>query len=152
MQKPLIRFGLVITLVAMVAFTQTPGGGSRPSQQGRLGFTRHLEHLTQALNLSDSQKEQVGAIFQQARVSAQPVLEELSQTRAKLTAATKDGASDVESQKLADEQGRLIGKLVAIRAQARSRFYRVLTPEQRVKAEQMHEQFRHHPGKSKTGP
>jgi|SRR5581483_3428839 len=146
----------VITLAAMIAFAQTPSGnppaGPADTQQKRLGLTRHLEHLAQVLGLSDSQKEQAGMIFQQARESGQPIREELTRNRARLTAATKEGASDVDIQRLANEQGRLMGRLVAIRAQASSRFYRILTSEQRVKAEQMHELFREHPEERETGP
>ena len=102
----------------------------------------NLEHIAQALNLTDSQKGQARTIFQQARQSAEPVRQELKQNRETLAAAAKAGKSESDIQNLANERGRLLGKLVAIRTVASAKFYQILTPQQRVKADQMHEQFR----------
>jgi Spy/CpxP family protein refolding chaperone len=98
--------------------------------------------MAQALNLTASQKEQARTIFESARESAKPIRDELRMNREKLRAAAKEGKSESEIQKLASEQGRLIGKMVAIRTESSAKFYQILTPEQRVKADQMHEQFR----------
>jgi Spy/CpxP family protein refolding chaperone len=101
-----------------------------------------VDHVAQVLNLTESQKEQARTIFAQVRQSAQPVREELRQNRGKLMAAAKVANNESEIQKLAMEQGRLMGKLIAIRTEGSAKFYQILTPEQRVKADQMHEQFR----------
>jgi Spy/CpxP family protein refolding chaperone len=101
-----------------------------------------LDRLTQSLNLTDSQKQRARAIFESARQSAQPIRQELKANRDKLRAAAKVSNGEGDIQRLATEQGRLLGKLIAIRTQASANFYQMLTPEQRVKADQMHEQFR----------
>jgi Spy/CpxP family protein refolding chaperone len=98
--------------------------------------------MAQALGLTASQKEQARMIFQHARQSAQPIRQELMQNREQLVAAAKAGKSDADIEKLADDQGRLLGKLVAIRTEASAKFYQMLTPEQRIKADQMDERFR----------
>ena len=130
-------------------FAQTPPADSGPgafnTQEGRRGFVRghlDLDRLAQALNLTDTQKDQARTIFQQARQSAQPIRQELKQNREKLSAAAKITNSGSDIQKLATEQGRLLGKLIAIRTEAKAKFYQMLTPEQRVKDDQLHEQFR----------
>ena len=149
MRYSFIKYAAVAALVAGITFAQTPTSDSRQgtvnAQQGRLGFMRghlDLDHVAQALNLTDSQKVQARTIFQQARQSAEPIRQELRQNREKLSAAAKVSNSEGDIQKLANEQGRLLGKLIAIRTEASAKFYQMLTPEQRVKADQMHEQFR----------
>jgi Spy/CpxP family protein refolding chaperone len=98
--------------------------------------------MAQALGLTASQKEQARMIFQHARQSAQPIQQEVRQNRENLLAAAKAGKSEGDIEKLADDQGRLLGKLIAIRTEATAKFYQMLTPEQRIKADQMDEQFR----------
>ena len=150
MRYSIMKCAAVATFAAGIVFAQTPTVDSRPgavhAQEGRRGFMwghMDLDHVAQVLNLTDSQKEQARTIFQHARQSAQPIRQELKQNREKLTAAAKVTNSEGDIQKLANEQGRLLEKLIAIRTEASSKFYQMLTPEQRVKADQMREQFRH---------
>jgi Spy/CpxP family protein refolding chaperone len=149
MRHSFTKHAAVATFVAGIVFAQTPTGDSHPSavntQEERRGFMcghLDLDHVTQVLNLTDSQKEQARMIFQHAQELAQPIRQELKENREKLTAAAKVSNSEGDIQKLANEQGRLLGKLIAIRTEASAKFYQMLTPEQRVKADQMHEQFR----------
>jgi Spy/CpxP family protein refolding chaperone len=101
-----------------------------------------LDRVAQALNLTAAQKQQAQTIFQQAQLSAQPIRQELKQNREKLSAAAKMSNSEADIQNLATERGRLLGKLIAIRTEASAKFYQLLTPEQRVKDEQLHQQLR----------
>ena len=143
------KFAVVVTLAAGITLAQTPGGALRPgpgnTQEERPGMMRghmDLDRIAQALNLTDSQKEQARTIFQRAHESAQPIRQELKDNREKLSTAAKATNSEADIQKLAEEQGRLLGKLIAIHTEASAKFYRMLTPEQRVKYDQMREQFR----------
>ena len=154
MRYSLIKFGAVATLAAGITLAQPPAGNSRSdaaaTQEGRGRFIHpyrgfmhpYSEQMAQTLGLTASQKEQARMIFQYARQSAQPIRQELMLYREKLVAAAKAGKSDADIEKLADDQGRLLGKLVAIRTEASAKFYQMLTPEQRIKADQMDEQFR----------
>jgi len=140
---------LIATFAAGIVFAQTPGGEPRPmapnSEEGQRGFMRgrpDMDRMAADLNLTESQRAQARTIFQTARQTAQPIREELRQNREKLSAAAKLPNNDAEIQKLATEQGRLMGKMITIHSQASAKFYQMLTPEQRVKADQMHEEFR----------
>jgi Spy/CpxP family protein refolding chaperone len=144
-----IKRAAVAIFAAGIICAQNPTGdtqsGAAKAQQGRhcmMGGHLDLDHVAQVLNLTDSQKEQARTIFQNVQQSAQPIRQELKQNREKLTAAAKASNSEADIQRLATEQGRLLGKLIAIRTVGSAKFYQVLTPEQRVKADQMHEQFR----------
>ena len=47
--------------------------------------------------------------------------------------------ADIE--RLSAEQGQLMGKMMAIHSEAFAKIYQTLTPEQRVKADQMQQHF-----------
>jgi Spy/CpxP family protein refolding chaperone len=131
-------------LAAGIVFGQAPGGKPNPdvpsAEQGRQALVnRQLEQLAQAFDLTDSQKEQARAIFEQAERSTQPVRHDSQQNLDELTAAAKAGKNEAEIQKLAQEQGRLLGQLLAIRTEAWAKFYQMLTLDQRAKAERAHE-------------
>jgi len=94
------------------------------------------EQMMQALNLSAAQKQQSKTIFDDARQKAEPIRQEMRQNREALHAAVKaNNASQIE--RLSSHQGELQGKVLAIRSQAMAKFYAILTPEQRTKADEM---------------
>jgi Spy/CpxP family protein refolding chaperone len=88
--------------------------------------------LVAALNLTDTQKSQMKSIFQTARQSAQPIRQQLKQTRQSLQAAVKAGDSN-QIQQLASTEGTEMGQLAAIHASARAQMFKMLTPEQQQK-------------------
>jgi Spy/CpxP family protein refolding chaperone len=139
MQSSFLKHAVLAFSAPLVA--QRPSATRHPDAARWLSFDRYLEHLARVLGLTESQKEQAITIFRNARKSSQPVHQELRQNRELLTAAAKS-ASELDIQRLATEQGRLFGQLVAIRARASAKFYQTLTPEQRVKYDQMREQSR----------
>lgn len=94
------------------------------------------------LDLNEVQKSDAEAIFDAARESAQPVMEQLRQGHEAVRNAIKSGAPEQEVENLASQQGVLMGQVAGIYAKAFSRFYALLTPEQKEKAEKLHDQFR----------
>jgi Spy/CpxP family protein refolding chaperone len=150
MRYSFTKYAVVATFAAGIIFAQAPSSdpqsGAVNTQKWRLGSSMRgrfdLDRVAQALNLTDAQKQQAQAIFQQAQLSGQPIRQELKQNREKLSAAAKMSNSEADIQKLATERGRLLGKLIAIRTEASAKFYQLLTPEQRVKDEQLHQQLR----------
>jgi Spy/CpxP family protein refolding chaperone len=98
--------------------------------------------ISQALNVTDAQKQQAQAIIQQTRQTVQPLKQQAKQNRQALMAAIQAGKGDVEIHQLALTQGNLAGQLVAARAEALAKFYSTLTPEQRAKADLMGQKLR----------
>jgi Spy/CpxP family protein refolding chaperone len=130
-------------MAAGMAFAQAPAAPAQPAPgkawNGRRGAVRR--HMMQALNLTDVQKAQAKALFQQARETAKPLAQQLKDTREAMSAAVK--ANDVaQIQHLAAQQGNLQGQLAAIRSEAMAKFYTNLTPEQRAKADQVQQRVR----------
>jgi len=116
-------------LVAQVAQAPHPGRGS--AAVTRRAMARH--RMMKSLNLTDAQKQQAKTIFQQARQSVQPVVQQLRQDRQALAAVKANDSATI--QQLTAAQGKLRGQIMEARAQAMARFYQTLTPEQRAKAE-----------------
>jgi Spy/CpxP family protein refolding chaperone len=127
-----------------MAIAQTPApqaGSNAPERQGHPFRGQMRQRFMQALNLTDAQKQQAKAIFQQARETSKPIREQLKANREAMAQAVKSD-DQKEIRKLSQTEGSLIGQLIANRAEAKAKFYKLLTPEQRVKADQLHQQFR----------
>lgn len=147
-----------------LAFAQTPdqsvergpaakvGPGSRVAP-GRTGQSRAAarEKMAERLGLSEAQKAQAKTIFDKVRKDSEPIREEMTKNREALTAAVKaDDKAKIEH--LSTQQGQLIGKLIAIRSEGHAKFYAILTPEQRVKAEAEKSMMREHMRQRMGGP
>lgn len=143
MKSNLMRFAAVAALAAGMSFAQqaTPAPQPAPARPMAGARARIRNRMMQNLNLTDAQKQQAKAIFQQARQTAQPIRQQLKQNREAMATAVKANDS-AQIQSLAATQGTLRGQVMAIRAQSLAKFYSTLTPDQRAKADQMHEQFR----------
>jgi Spy/CpxP family protein refolding chaperone len=150
MKKQWMKLAAAGALAAGMALAQTTAPAPAPETQGtphahsahRNFLQRHLARIAQQLNLTDTQKQQARSIFQQAREQAMPIRTQLKQNREALAAAVKNGQGDNEIQKLSKVEGNLLGQMTAIRTESAAKFYATLNPEQRTKADQLHQQFR----------
>jgi Spy/CpxP family protein refolding chaperone len=102
---------------------------------------RRFDRMAANLNLTDAQKTQAQAFIKEARESAKQLAPQLKQNRQALATAVKAGnTADIE--RLSAEKGNLMGKMTAIHTEAFAKIYQTLTPDQRAKADQMHQQMR----------
>jgi Spy/CpxP family protein refolding chaperone len=110
-----------------------------PAQQGgRRGQVRdRLEKITERLELTESQKAQARAVFEDQIRALRNLAPQMREQRRALQAAVKNGAPDAEIERLAAAVGAVQGQMTAINAKARARFYNILTPEQKQKLDQM---------------
>jgi periplasmic protein CpxP/Spy len=145
--KNLVKFATVAAMAAGLTFAQTQAPAA-PAQTppgkmraGRRGAVR--KRMMERLNLTDAQKAQAKAIFQQAKQNAQPLKQQLKQNRAALSASVKAN-DEAQIHSLSLQRGKLEGQMLAIRSEARAKFYAGLTPDQRTKADQMRRQVRAH--------
>ncbi|HEY1497883.1 MAG TPA: Spy/CpxP family protein refolding chaperone [Candidatus Solibacter sp.] len=133
MKWHLLQFAAVTALATGMVLAQAPGAMPKaPYAHPMFGHGQMME----ALNLTPAQKQQADAIFNDAKQKAGPLREEMRQNREALHAAVKaNNTSQIE--KLSTQQGELHGKALAIRSGAMAKFYTILTPEQRTKADDM---------------
>lgn len=122
---------------------QQPPAGHMTQRRGEMMEKRQQwqERMAQELNLTDTQKQEAKAIFAKAREEAKPVRDEMRANREALRAAIKaDDTARIRT--LSAKQGTLMAKLTEIRSDAHAKFYAKLTPEQRAKEEQLHQQMK----------
>jgi len=148
MKHNLMKYATIAAMTAGMALAgqqgTQPANSQPPAAKTPMHrpFARARRNFMQSLNLSDAQKAQAKAIFQETRQKAEPVRAELRQNREAMTAAVKaDNKADI--QKLSRTTGELMGRMTALRAEARAKFYNLLTPEQRATAQKLHAEFRH---------
>jgi Spy/CpxP family protein refolding chaperone len=131
---------LAAGLTFAYAETAAPKADHRPANRQEW-MQRRFDRMATQLNLTDAQKTQAQAIFKESHESAKQLAPQLKQNHESLAQAVKaNNTADIE--RFAAEQGRLMGKMVAIHSEAFAKIYQTLTPEQRVKADQMKEHFR----------
>jgi Spy/CpxP family protein refolding chaperone len=145
MKQQLVKFATVAAMAAGMAFAQTtpaPAPPQPPQGKFRAGMKGAIrKRMMQALNLTDAQKQQAKAMFQQAKQNSSPLREQMKQNRAALAAAVK--ANDVaQIHSLSLQQGNLQGQMLGIRTEARAKFYAALTPEQKAKSDQMQQRIK----------
>ena len=143
MKWHLFQFAAVTALAAGMALAQAPTTSARPAPQ-KAPFRHPVfghEQMMQALNLTATQKQQSKTIFDDAKQKAEPIRQEMRQNREALHAAVKaNNTSQIE--RLSSHQGELQGKALAIRSEAMAKFYAILSPEQRTKADEMQSRMR----------
>jgi Spy/CpxP family protein refolding chaperone len=135
MKRILIGIAAAGVLAAGFAIAQTTATPQAGAAQGNSPRALVQKRMLQALNLTDTQKQQAKTIFQSARQTAQPLAQQLKQDRAALTAAVEAGDS-AKIQQLSTDMGSLRGNVLGVRSQALSKFYALLTPDQKTKAEE----------------
>jgi Spy/CpxP family protein refolding chaperone len=143
MKNRLLPIAATAALAAGLTFAQAPAAppvhsNTAPRQQRRMAMH---EKMMQELNLTATQKAEAKEIFQQARDKCKPLREQIMADRDEMHAAVKaDDQARIRS--LAAKEGKTRGELIAIRSEAMAKFYAKLTPEQRTKADQLHQQMK----------
>jgi Spy/CpxP family protein refolding chaperone len=107
-------------------------GTAMPAPVHRAGMRRHHKRMNGKLfagylGLTADQQARAQAIRRDARTAAQPIIQQLRQNRADMRAAIRAGQP---VDQIAAARGALLGKLIAIRANAREQFRALLTPAQ----------------------
>lgn len=130
--------GLAITPV----IAQRHGWMSGPGGPFQRNPERMVEHIGTILDLTDAQKTAAKALFTDAKSQAEPIVTQLKAGHTSMAEAVKANKSDAEINDLAGRQGVLVGQLAAIHAKAMAKFYAQLTPDQKAKADRLHDQFK----------
>jgi protein CpxP len=100
-----------------------------------------LAFLARKLDLTDAQRAQVKMIWAAERPTVIPLLRQLVNQCGSLSSATTDGTFDeAKARAIADQQAATLSQLLVERQRMISKIYNeVLTPEQRIKADQLRE-------------
>jgi Spy/CpxP family protein refolding chaperone len=136
--------GVVIVLAALVI-----GAGAMLAAQtaGRqMGGWHHgpgglMQHVTRVFNLTDAQQAQVKAMWESEKPTVMPLLQQLADGQKQMMAATPNGTFDeAKVAPIANQQAQTIANLLVEKQKLSSRFYQILTPEQRTKFDSLRQQ------------
>jgi Spy/CpxP family protein refolding chaperone len=128
------KFAAWTAIAVLGASTSLFAAETSPAGSHRHG--RHGAFLSAYLNLTPAQQAQQKSIFEGARKSAQPLRQQLRQTRQSLRAAVQ--ANDTaQIQQLAQTEGSELGQLMAIRSAAAAKVHQLLMPEQQQKLNEL---------------
>ena len=105
----------------------------------RVPGANRLDFLTGYLTLTDAQKAQAKTIFDAADAATTTARGQLTAAHDALTAAVKGNKPDVDLERLGTAVGTVEGQLEIIRAKAETKFYALLTAEQKTKYDAFHD-------------
>ena len=132
----LLSAGLVFAQAAQPANPAGPGAR----------FANHLDRIAVILNLTDDQKTQVKAIFDNALTQSKSLFPQMQQNRQAIEQLVKSGttgaAFDTQLQSLAGTQASLTSQMTVIHAKTMAQVWGLLTPDQQQKAAQLHDLLR----------
>lgn len=139
----IILAGLIITLVAAVAVSQTVKRAHMHG--GEFGLGGHmLGFFTDYLNLTDAQQVQIKEIMAKERPTIQPLMEQLKQSHHQLRQLAESGSFDEgKVRSLAAQQSQTMTELIVQKTRIESDLFQLLTPEQKTKMQEFmnrHEQ------------
>ena len=95
------------------------------------------EAVAEHLSLTPSQKEAIQQVMTRERHHMEPLMAQLRSTRAKLLALDPQHSNKKEIKTLADAQAALLAKFIVANARMQSEIYRLLTPEQQRKLDDL---------------
>jgi Spy/CpxP family protein refolding chaperone len=130
-------FASGLLAAGLVAAQSTPANPSTGSQWKQHGPGQMFSQL----QLTDAQKTQAQQIFQASHANAQTLETQLQGIHQQLASAVKSGAPDAQIDQLSSQAGTVMGQLMAIRTKAFAKFYAILTPDQKAKADAMGNNF-----------
>ena len=109
------------------------------------GFHGPLGYVSHELHLTDTQRTQVKTLWQSERPTVAALIKELASESREMDAVTTQGTNDAQIQAIASRQGATITKLLLEKQHFKSRVYsEILTPEQRIKAEELEKKWNEH--------
>jgi len=152
--------GLTVTLVAAVwmvgscFFFNSIAVGAEDTGAAKGGCGEHWKHnhwghhghhhFWKKLDLTDAQKKEMFSIRLEERAKMKPLVQKLKAGRDQFRALPKGQFDEAKVRAIAKGQADIIADLIVEKQHMKSRIYAVLTPEQRTKAEQMHEKWKSH--------
>ncbi len=140
---------LMIGLVVFAAGYALPGMHAQ-EREGDGHHGRHfpgpefVDRMARALDLTDSQQTQIKSILESARATGESLHNRIDEVHKQIEAVTANGQFDeAQVRALANQQAQLMADTIVEHERAKSKIFGVLTPEQRVKAEEMHKRGLH---------
>ncbi len=132
---------MVATLVGVFAVGAFAQSGIRRAKAFGAGHG-FGQRMAQQLGLTDQQKTQIQQILQNEKPAIQPLRQQLKAARQQMNAATANGQFDeAQVRNIATSESQAMTSLLVERQRVKAEIWKVLTPDQRTKADQLKQQF-----------
>ncbi len=134
----------VAALLAVVALTAGSLAlyGAAEKKHGRGGHSgQRLELIATYLDLTEAQKTQAKSLLESAKTQAAPYMQQLRENHKAMVEAVKANRPETDLKQLADTQGSAVANLALIKAKTGEQLYSMLSPEQKEKADKLHNHF-----------
>ncbi len=145
----------ILNFVVIVAFTFVPVFAQGQGKQlGGFGLGGpQLERLAEFLNLTEQQSKDAQAIFEAARAEEEKIETQSGDVRQQIADLIKTSTAEFDSkiQVLITAYTTAEAQEFAIKARAMNRFWNLLTPEQKQKAEELDKFLKASPGNNGKG-
>jgi Spy/CpxP family protein refolding chaperone len=130
---------LIAVAAAIVAAAAVAAAEGSATHAGRVGFMHcRLAHLARRLDLTSEQQKQIQNIVAGELPRLRPWLQQLAEEKKQMLAATEAGQFDsAKVSAIAGQQAQTMAQLIVARQAIEAKVYAVLTPEQRIKFDQM---------------
>ncbi len=136
--------GVAVLVFGATVFALGHGFQGRGEGHGERGHRRGpgpemVDHMAKVLGLSGEQTTRIKAIFEEMRAGEEARHVKIDELHRQMEAATANGQFDeTKVREIANQQAQLMSDQMVEHMRMKSRAYSVLTPEQRVKADEMH--------------
>lgn len=136
--------GIAVLIIGATVFAlghglQGHGQGRGERRKGPGPSPEMVDHMAKELGLNAEQTTQIKAIFEGARAGEEARHAKLDELHKQLEAATANGQFDeAKVREIANQQAQLMADQMVEHMRMKSKAYSIMTPEQRIKADEMH--------------
>jgi len=154
-KRVLVITGIAVLVIGAAVFATAKAGFGLNHFQGQgRGERRHgpgspemIEHMAQVLGLNEDQKTQIKALMDGIQASEEARHQKMEELHKQMEALTANGQFDeAKVREVANQQAAIHADQIVEHERMKSKVFSLLTPEQRVKAEAMHQGMREHGG------
>jgi periplasmic protein CpxP/Spy len=125
----ILTIGAAVLLAAAAAIAQGPHG---------FGSDGDFHHMLRQLDLTSDQHAQVKAIFEKEKPTLEPLMQQMHQNHAAMSALEAAGPFDeVKTRALATQNSQTMVELEVEHSRIKSEVMQILTPEQKTKLAQI---------------
>ena len=150
-KRVLVISGIAVLVIGAAIFATAQAGLRLNHFQGHgRGEKRHgpgspemIEHMARILGLTEDQKTQIKALMDGVQASEEARHQKMEELHKQMEALTANGQFDeTKVREVANQQAAIHAEQIVEHERLKSKVFSLLTPEQRVKAEAMHEGMR----------
>ena len=148
-KRVLVISGIAVLVIAAAVFATAQAGlrfnhfqGHGRSERRHGPGPEMVEHMAQVLGLSEDQKTQIKALMDGVQAAEEARHQKMEELHKQLAAATANGQFDeTKVREIANQQAQIHAEQIVEHERMKAKVFSLLTPEQRIKAEEMHKRF-----------